>query len=263
MAAASDDAERTSRTDSAGVPWQGRSFHHHDTAFAGDDGTAPVALAQAVMRLRTGEAHVGAVVEALREVRLLVPLVAELGGDGRDAHGADKSQELSIVSVRAPDGRVALPAFSSVAAMSAWNPRARPVPHAAVKVAAAALGEGAALVILDPASPTEVALRRPALVALASGSPWMPPHTDPGVRASFERAVAGEPAVAAIAVVDGDPDARLAGPDVLLALALRPGLDADGVQALVARAQQAWTSDGVVPERVDTLAVRIERAELA
>jgi hypothetical protein len=245
-------------SDSAGVPWEGREFHAH--AFDGDDGSAPAALAAAVAEFRAGRVSSAAVVEALASVRLLVPLLAELGHAGRDEHGSDKSQELSIVSVRAPDGRVALPAFSSVEAMQRWNPRARPVPHAAPQVAAAALAEGSDLVIVDPTSAGEFVVRRPALVALASGRSWTPPHEDAGVRASVERAAAAEPAVAAVALVDGDPDARLAGPQVVLAIALRPGLDAADVHEVVDRMQRAWTSDGVVPERIDSLAVRIERA---
>ena len=248
----------TPGTDSAGVPWQGREFHAH--TYGADDGTAPAAFLEAMALFRRGEAGADAVVDSLRDARLLVPLVAELGDSGTDAHGrtVDKSQELSIVSVRAPDGRTALPVFSSVAAMQAWNPQARPVPSEAARVAAAALGEGAALVIVDATSETEFVIRPAALYAMASGASWTPPHADAGVRASIERAAAAEPAVGAIALVDGDPESRLAGLDVVLALGLRPGLDAAGVQAGVERMQSAWLADGVVTERVDSLAVRIE-----
>ena len=58
--------------DSAGRPWEGRSFQHHDTAYAGDDGSAPAGWAAAVAALIVlGQQGV---VEAL--VRLDLPLVA-------------------------------------------------------------------------------------------------------------------------------------------------------------------------------------------
>ncbi|MFA4841680.1 MAG: SseB family protein, partial [Agrococcus sp.] len=62
--------------DSAGRPWAGRSFDHHDTAYAGDDGSAPEGYLDAVRALAAGAAGPAAVVDALRGERLLVPLLA-------------------------------------------------------------------------------------------------------------------------------------------------------------------------------------------
>ena len=112
--------------DSAGQPWAGRSFD--ENSHSSDDGSAPPALSAALARFRAGELGQAGVVDALREARLLIPLVAHLGEAGENEHGhtIDKSQELSIVTVAGPDGRNVLPVFSSVAAMSTWNPQARP-----------------------------------------------------------------------------------------------------------------------------------------
>ena len=38
--------------DSAGFPWEGRTFDHHGTAFADDDGSTPPELRAAVERVR-------------------------------------------------------------------------------------------------------------------------------------------------------------------------------------------------------------------
>ena len=50
-----------------------------------------------------------------------------------------------------------LPAFSSAAAMAAWDPAARPVPAPARQVALGAAGDGTELVVIDPLSDTEFA----------------------------------------------------------------------------------------------------------
>ncbi|MEA9985300.1 SseB family protein, partial [Subtercola sp. RTI3] len=186
--------------DSAGQPWAGR---HFDTnSFAGDDGRAPEQLIEALTLFRAGEASQADVLDAVRDARLLVPLVAHAGETDTDSHGRtiDKTQELSIVTVQAPDGRTALPAFTSTAAMAAWNPKARPIPTAARRVALAAAGESTDLMILDPTSATEFAVRRPALWALAQGTEWHVPFDDPAVVAEFAASVAGESAVASLAL---------------------------------------------------------------
>lgn len=198
-------------------------------------------------------------VAVIRTVRLLIPLVAVLGEAGENAQGrrVDKSQELSIVTVAAPDGRAALPVFSSVAAMTAWNPRARPVPAAGTRVALAAASEGTELVILDPTSPGEFAVRRPALWAIAQERDWVPATTDPEVLTAFRASVRGEVDVVRLAATAGDPDARLAAPELIVQLALRPGLDRASLDALLGRVQERWAADAIIAERVDSVALRL------
>src|SRR5476651_656348 len=97
--------------DSAGVPFEGRSFQENPGA--GDDGSAPPRLLEVLRRFGTHEVGAAEVVAALHGVRLLIPLVAVRGDEGVGAHGqlVDKTQELSIVTVASPDGRNVLPAF--------------------------------------------------------------------------------------------------------------------------------------------------------
>ena len=243
--------------DSAGQPWAGRHFEHN--AASDDDGSAPPLLIEALRRFRVREVGEAEVVDALRESRLLIPLVAHLGEAGVNDHGhtVDKSQELAIVTVAGPDGRTALPAFTSVDAMRAWNPQARPVPADGVRVATAAASEQTDVVILDPTSATEFAIRRPALWAIAGNEPWIPSHRDPAVLDAFVGAADGETDVAAVQLQSGDPDARLAGPELVLRLELVPGLDAEHLAALLARLQERWSASEVIAQRVDSMRVQL------
>lgn len=246
-----------SHSDSAGQPWAGRTFEHN--AASDDDGSAPPLLIEALRRFRAREVGESDVVDAIRASRLLIPLVAHLGEAGVNDHGhtVDKSQELAIVTVAGPDGRTVLPVFTSVDAMRTWNPSARPVPADGVRVAVAAASEQTDVVIVDPTSETEFAIRRPALWAIAQEQEWTPSHHDPVVLEAFVQAAAGESAVAAVQLEAGDPDARLAGPELVLRLELAPGLDADQLAALMARLQQRWAASAVIAERVDSMRVQL------
>ncbi len=246
--------------DSAGVPWEGR--HFEPNASADDDGSAPEKLIEAIRRFRAGELGESDVLDAVRDSRLLIPLVAELGESGTNAHGAlvDKSQELSIVTVAAPDGRRVLPAFTSVDAMRTWNPLARPVPAAAPRVGLAAASEDTDLVVLDPTSATEFVLRRPAVWALAQALPWTPSYLDTEVLQAFMDAAAPEPSVQAVYLAPGDPTARLAGPELVVQLQLAPGLDREALDAVLARLQQRWSESDLIGERVDSLKVQLVSA---
>ena len=245
-------------TDSAGVPWEGRHFEH--SASSDDDGSAPEKLIEAVRRFRASDLGEADVVDALRDSRLLIPLVAVLGADGVNEHGHDKSQELSIVTVEGPDGRTVLPAFTSVDAMGRWNPKARPVPATAGRVALAAASEETDLVVLDPLSETEFVVRRPALWALAQSQPWLPSYLDTDVLGAFMDAAEPEPSVVAVQLAPGDPGSRLAGPELLVQLTLAPGLDRAALDAVLARLQQRWASSELIASRVDSLSVTLASA---
>ncbi|WP_092557201.1 SseB family protein [Herbiconiux ginsengi] len=243
--------------DSAGQPWKGRHFESHGSE--SDDGSAPEELIAAIARFRSGDATQDVVVDAVRGVRLLVPLVAHAGDEGVTDAGlrVDKTQELSLVTVSGPDGRRVLPAFTSVEALATWNPSARPIPVAARRAALAAAAEDTELIVLDPGSPTEFALRRPAVWAIAQDLPWRPAVTDPAVTEAFERSIVAEPAVAALRLVAGDPDARLSSRELVVLLALLPGLDQTALSALIGRLQASWAQDAIIADRVDSLGVKL------
>jgi hypothetical protein len=109
-------------------------------AFPDDDGLVDPSLADAL----GDDAKVFAV---YAEARVFVPIVAVLGERATD--GTDKSADMAAVFMTGADGRKALLTFSSVAALEAWNPVARPVPVWGREAAQAALDEGASALLLD------------------------------------------------------------------------------------------------------------------
>jgi hypothetical protein len=246
--------------DSAGQPWAGRTFTAN--AAASDDGSADPALLASLNGFLAGTAAPEAVVDAFRHARLLIPLVAHAGdlGETADGHLVDKTQELSIVTVAAPDGRRVLPAFTSVATLTAWDPKARPVPAAGPRVALAAASEQTELVVIDPTSPTEFVLRRPAVFALASDRPWIPPQRDEAIVRAFDDSAAAEPDVRGIELTAGDPQQRLHGAELVVRLTLREGLDETALQQLVARLSERWAASSDIANGVDSLVVQLVAA---
>lgn len=241
--------------DSAGVPWEGREFRPNP--LAEDDGSEDPRVAAAFLDFRGGRAGPEAVVAAIGATRVLVPLVAEAGALGTTADGrtVDKTQELSIPTVRAPDGRSAMLAFTSVAALTRWDAAARPVPVDATRLALAAGAEDA-VVVIDPADRERgFVLRRPALRAVAVGEPWTPPWRDRAVVATVAASIEDETQVLEAALAPGDPTCTLAGPDLLIVLRLAPGLDRERLDALIERLRARW--DAAAFDAVDAVGVRI------
>jgi hypothetical protein len=247
--------------DSAGVPWEGRSFH--ENADSSDDGSAPERVIEAIRRLRAHEVGVADVVDALHDARLLLPLLATRGDEGIGAHGqlVDKTQELALVTTAGPDGRSVLPAFTSTETMRQWNPAARPIPIGVPRIALAVATEGTPLVVVDPGSPTQFVLRRPSFRALATGDRWVPCFEDPAVLEAFLESSSGEPALVAMQLAPGDPDARLAGAELLVQLSVRDGLEKSELDAMVARLGERWAADALIADRVDSIAVVVERVQ--
>ena len=111
-----------------------------EPAFPDDDGLIDPRLAKAI-------GDDAQVFDAYGQARVFVPIVAILGDRATD--GTDKSADMAAVFMTGADGRKALLTFSSVAALEAWNPVARPVPVWGREAAQAALDEGAAALLLD------------------------------------------------------------------------------------------------------------------
>ena len=249
-----------SLADSAGTPWEGRHFEPNHSA--DDDGSAPEKLVEALRRFRSTELGESEVVDAVRDSRFLIPLIAHLGESevNENGHLVDKTQELSIVTVVAPDGRRVLPVFTSVASMGEWDASARPVPADAVRVALAAAREQTDLVIVDPTSSTEFVIRRPALWAIAQSLPWTPCYLDESVLDAFADAATGEPALRSVALAPGDPQSRLAGPELVVQLTIADGLTREQLDALLARQQERWAASEVIATRVDSMRIQLLKA---
>ena len=243
--------------DSAGVPWEGRAFN--ENPFANDDGKARPELISAIEDFhQTGNAT--KVFIEFSNSRLLIPLLANLGDSGEGAHGqtVDKSADLSIVTVETPDGQTGLPVFSCVETMQRWNPKARPVPSDAVRVALAAASEGTTRIVLDPGSPTEFAFRRNAIAAMAQQKFWCPPTFDEDVIDAIGAGVEDDMPVAAIGVGTADPQSRLTGPEVKVELQVRRGLVKEELEEMLQRITATWAANQVIASSIDSMTIVVK-----
>ncbi|WP_404321741.1 SseB family protein [Arthrobacter luteolus] len=261
--------------DSAGVPWAGRSLEGEGNPlhrFDKDDGQPDAGYTSAVAALTAGTGSEADVVRSLATARVYVAIIATLGEDAESAHGlaADKEADLALVTLTAPDGRKALPVFSSVDALAHWHPEARPVAVYAPRAALSAVSEEAQLLVIDPGSDITFVVRRPAMWALAQQREWVPSYEDGSLAGIVSDAAAQESAVrqvrlsAGTGVTSRTAGGTLvsgggAGPELRITLQLAPGLDAAGVQSLAAALQQRLASHPEFVERVDSLEMKITR----
>lgn len=244
-------------TDSAGKPWEGRSFEQN--AFSADDGRAPEALIESIGAFRKGKLPASEVVNQIRTTRLLVPLLAQLGQSEVGAHGqtVDKSAELSIVTVKSPDDQDALVVFSSVAAMNLWNPSARPVPTDAIRVMLAAASQMATRVVLDPGSETEFVIRRPAIAKIAQSLDWLAPELNEAVAKVVEGSIQGENLVLDFELSTQDPQSRLQGAELEVLLQLTPKAEPAEVRELIERVSTRWSKSEEFASSVDSVAIKL------
>lgn len=169
----------------SGIPHQhdgqpvahGQRLAQPNRAFANDHGEADQSVRDAFAAATDQLGYLRAVV-ALCTSRLLMPIVAS-GDEG------DQSLRLSSGDVQQPDpnrhaemaavtianqaGERALLAFTGVDSMTAWDPKARPVPCTLDDLAATVTEAGATHLLVDVAGPVQFVVE-PALVAeLAQG----------------------------------------------------------------------------------------------
>ncbi|MEP7764869.1 SseB family protein [Sanguibacter sp. 25GB23B1] len=229
--------------------------------FAGDDGSADPQLVELLAGHAAGTTSLAAVVARLAEVRVLVPVLAELEavGEGEHGHVIDKEASAGVVALLSPDGRRALPVFTSVASMAAWRGDARPVPADAVRAALSAVSEDWALLVVDPGGPASALVPRPAVWAIAQGKQWRPAvvggAVDAEIAEAVRDAVSGLPSVARVRAEPG----RTA--EVAVVLAIDSGLTRAQLTTVLDGVNAALAASAVISERVDSLELRVGRAD--
>ncbi|MFJ6379129.1 SseB family protein [Kitasatospora sp. NPDC092039] len=229
--------------------------------FSDDDGTADPALTEALDRWSRDRAAEPEVLAALTPTRLMVPIVAILGEVevSPEGHRHEKTSDMAVPVLEAPDGRRALPAFTSLESLTRWRADARPAPTAAPQAAMVAFAERADTLLIDPAGPVPFQLSGARLRALAENRPFLPPVRDPEVREAVRGLLAAEPQVVTGLLAASD------GSDGVLAVVFDPALDQAGLQAAAQRVGQAVAADPVLRVRLDRgldLAVLPPGAEL-
>lgn len=234
--------------DSGGLPWSGRQLT--GSGFDGDQGAADPDLLAALADPQDETALMRAVAQA----RLLVPVVAVSGGAEHSGNPmVEKSADLAVVTLTSADGQRGFPVFSSLAALVGWDATARPSPVTSWRAAQGAVSERCDVMLLDLGSGHERVLRPSMVWALAQQRDWLPAHTDPFVARALTRAIADEADVVGC-VGEGDHGAT----GILrVVLTLRAGLDGAAVQALATRVGERIATDGEARARIDGLAFTI------
>ena len=201
-------------------------FAAADTGDPADDGSAAPGVEAALTGHARGTHGLREVVAALSGTRLLAPLL-EVSGDVLESSDTDPcsgtDKAVAVVSVRTPEGAIGL-AFTSLAALAAWNPKGRPWPSPADRVAGAVLAEGGVRLMIDPGSAHELALEGVALHRLATSAPWPDPWEDEAVRAAVVAELAPVLASGEVAVRLAAPDPSAAG-GLTVEVAFAPGID--------------------------------------
>lgn len=171
----------------------------------------------------------------LATARLLVAVVA-LPGDEHASEG-----EMALALLEAPDGNQALPAFTGLAALTAWRTDARPVPRPAAQVLAYAEAESLAAVILDPGTVHSFTLWRSDFQSPA------PAYRAPTWRASRKaRRAAADQVVFALELASGEP--------VIAVVCPAGTLDTDWAQRLLAHCPAGTSVLPLTPEGQDSVA---------
>jgi hypothetical protein len=209
-----------------------------DPGYSDDDGSADPALAAALADYADGRGPAAepAVAAALHGARLLVPVLAVLGEaeTGPDGLRREKSSDMAVPVIEAPDGRRALPAFTSLASLARWRADARPVAVPLHQALQAVAHERADTLLIDLAGPVPYELTGAALRAAALGPAGREPLADPAVREALRTAVAAQPGVVRAHLVAGQQ-----GSDGTLGLVLAPDADLAGTGRAVAAALAA------------------------
>lgn len=274
--------------DSAGVAWEGRDLSGPGSegsanplhAFDHDDGTADPAWAAVLDRLGQGQADEAEVVRTLSRMRVfaaVVPTVAETskhehsGHDhehGETLHG-DKAADVALVSLQSRDGRRALPVFTSVPALTGWNPQARPVAAWMPRACLSAVDEGNELVVVDPGAETTFVVRRPAVWALGQQKEWAPSYQDQSLARAVGSVVDLVPGLERIGLAPGAGVATQtasgqvlpgggAGPELKIVAFPEQGMDEAGLRLMAATLQQLLGEIPTLAERADSVEITVQ-----
>jgi len=180
--------------------WAVPGIQGPDPAFRDDDGTADPSVRKELSDFAAGQGSEQAALTALARSRLLLPVVAvpadQIGEPGAGhADPPEQASDMAMPTLIGLDGRRAIPVFTCMESMRAWQADARPVPVLASRVWQAATAESCA-VMIDVAGPVPIAIEGVRLDALARGASAPAPCSDADVHQVVSDVLAAQPAVA-------------------------------------------------------------------
>jgi hypothetical protein len=150
--------------------------------------------------------------------------------------------EMALALLESGDGSQALPAFTSLAALTAWRSDARPVPRPAQEVIGYARAEALAAVVLDPGAPHTWTLWRSDFDAPSAAPSYLPPTWRPSRKA--RRMAAGQE-VYALDSGRAEPVIGVVCPDGTL--------DSDWARSLLARCPAGTALMALTPDSRPTV----------
>lgn len=270
--------------DSAGTPWKDRDLSgpgiHGSSnplhAFDTDDGLEDEAWTQVSQDLLGGNADEKDVFNVLQNIRVfaaVVPTVAETTVETRlDQHGnqftieSDKEADVSLVSLKAADGRGALPVFTSIPKLTAWHKDARPVAVWMPRACLSAVDEGNELVVIDPGAHLTYVVRRPEVYALAQQKAWTPSYEDVEIAQVLSEFTDLVPGLSQLAMAPGrgvgtqTEDGNViagggAGPELALVATPQDPADTVGNRLMITTLQSLIAELPLLAERADTVEI--------
>ncbi|WP_068168044.1 SseB family protein [Rothia sp. ND6WE1A] len=256
-------------TDTAGQPWDGRNLGEgtsHTHQYPSDTGRTESAVQQAFVAFVAGDIVEENVVDALRGARVFVPVVAEVSHSVITDEGliSDKEADMALISIEAPDGRKALPIFTSVDALTAWHDKARPVAADMRKTALSAVEDQNQMLVINPGSDMTFVVRRPALWAIAKGESWVPSYKSLKVLKQLKDITSDLVEVTDVRITAGQGVASLSaegkqlagggpGPELNITLVLVPGLNQEQLNTAIQVFQQRLASHRELSEAIDSV----------
>lgn len=270
--------------DSAGTSWEGRDLASAGIdgstnplhAFDTDDGLESDAWTKVSQDLVDGNADekdVFRVLENLRVFAAVIPTVAEtVTHTHTDEHGdehsidSDKEADVALVSLKAADGRGALPVFTSIPKLTEWHQGARPVAVWMPRACLSAVDEGNELVVIDPGATVTYVVRRPEVYALAQQKPWTPSYEDVEIAQELSALTELIPGLAQLAMAPGRGVATQtiqghviagggAGPELALVATPQDPHDTVGNKLMLATLESLIADIPLLAERADTVEI--------
>lgn len=234
--------------DTGGIPFSGRQVT--STGFDNDQGEA-----DAVLRAALTKGIPEQWMPLLAQSRLLVPIVAAPGEvDDSGPLAVEKSTDMAVVTLTASDGLKALPVFTGLDALAAWDPSARPSPVQTSFAAQAALAEECHVLLIDMASDHRQVLNTGMLLALANDAPWVPAHRSKDVVQRVHDIAARYPQIVRAVCEDGGEGT------LRLRLSVVPGLEAQQLQDIAMGLGELVAADDVIRPQIEGLEFAFETA---